>query len=51
MKIDGNFDKVTGRHPPGFKDDEQIDACGGNEITNSNGNVKSLDLLSSYYVC
>ncbi|KAF5458563.1 hypothetical protein F2P56_022585 [Juglans regia] len=42
MKIDGNCDSVTGRHPPGFKHDEQIDACGGNEITNSNGNVSSL---------
>ncbi|KAG6658085.1 carnosine N-methyltransferase-like isoform X1 [Carya illinoinensis] len=42
IKIDGNCDSVTGRHPPGFKHEEQIDACGGNEITNSNGNVSSM---------
>lgn len=48
MEIEGHHESITRRHPPGFKYNEEINKCGGNEVTDSNGkgNVMSFDFSS-----
>ncbi|KAL0008556.1 hypothetical protein SO802_010058 [Lithocarpus litseifolius] len=41
MEAESHHEPIIGRCPPGFKYDEERDKCGGNEITNLNGNVSS----------
>lgn len=56
MEIEGHHESITRGHPPGlrppgFKYNEEINKCGGNEVTDSNGkgNVMSFDFSSSCY--
>jgi hypothetical protein len=58
MEIEGHHESITrrhppGLHPPGFKYNEEINKCGGNEVNDSHGkgNVMFFCFFFQVVVC